>query len=67
MAERRAADVLFEITIRGNVARCSAIDVASNTEVSIVAPATYSRFTLEQNALRKLNRKLTEMEEKRRR
>lgn len=58
MAERRAGDVLFEITYRGSVARCSAIDVATNIEVSIVAPATYSRFTLEQNALRKLNRAL---------
>lgn len=67
MAERRAGDVLFEITIHGNVARCSAIDVATNVEVSIVAPAAYSRFTLQQNALRKLNRKLADLEERRRR
>ncbi|SOD94234.1 DUF6898 family protein [Caenispirillum bisanense] len=58
MAARQPGDVLFEITYQGNVARCSAIDVATNTEVSIVAPATYSRFTLQQNALRKLNRAL---------
>jgi hypothetical protein len=60
MTKRREGDVLLEIVQMGNVARCSAIDVRTNTEVSIVAPATYSRFTLEQNALRKLRRVLAQ-------
>lgn len=63
MAQRQAGEVLFEITYQGNVARCSAIDVATNTEVHIVGPASYSRFTLQQNALRKLKRAL-ELKEK---
>lgn len=58
MAKRREGDILLEIVQMGNVARCSAIDVRTNTEVSIVAPITYSRFTMEQNAIRKLRRVL---------
>lgn len=58
MAKRREGDVLLEIVQMGNVCRCSAIDVRTNTEVSIVAPANYSRFTMEQNAIRKLRRVL---------
>lgn len=58
MVKRREGEVLLEIVYHGNVARCSAIDVRTNTEVSIVGPASYSRFTLEQNAIRKLRRVL---------
>lgn len=55
-AHRR--QVFFEIVYQGSYAKCSAIDAETNIEVSIVAPASYSRYTLEQNARRKLERAL---------
>ncbi|EKV31600.1 hypothetical protein C882_3973 [Caenispirillum salinarum AK4] len=53
----------LEIVQMGNVCRCSAIDARTNIEVSIVAPATYSRYTMEQNAIRKLRRVLEQREQ----
>ena len=38
----------------GNAVKVSAIDPVTNTEISIMGPATASPYTLKMNALRKL-------------
>ncbi len=48
------AEVLFEMRAVGNAVKVSAIDPITNTEISIVGPATASPYTLKMNALRKL-------------
>jgi NADPH-dependent ferric siderophore reductase len=47
-------EVLIEFVIHGNVARVTAIHVASGTEVAIVGPANAPRVTLEAAVSRKL-------------
>lgn len=51
-------EVLFEIVALGNAVKVSAIDPASNVEVSVVGPAMASPYTLKMNALRKLKARL---------
>lgn len=46
--------VLFEIRVMGASARVAAIHVRTNTEVQVVCPASYARFSMEQAAVRKL-------------
>jgi len=47
-------EVLFEFRKIGNAVKVSAIDPVTNTEVSIVGPATAGEYTLKMAALRKL-------------
>lgn len=47
-------DVFFEITLIGNFARVAAIHARTNVEVQVTCPANYTRFTMQQAALRKL-------------
>ena len=47
-------EVLFEVRLVGNAAKISAIDPATNTEVSVIGPANADPYTLKMNALRKL-------------
>ena len=47
-------EVLFEMRRMGNVVKVSAIDPMTNTEVSMVAPATADPYTIKMNAIRKL-------------
>jgi hypothetical protein len=47
-------EVLFEIAAYGNAVKVSAIDPATNTEVSIVGSPAMSPYTLKMNAMRKL-------------
>jgi len=47
-------EVLIEFLVHGNVARVTAIHVASGTEVAIVGPANAPRVTLEAAVSRKL-------------
>jgi hypothetical protein len=53
-ADGAGEEVLIEFVILGNVARVTAIHVASGTEVAIVGPANAPRFTLEAAVSRKL-------------
>jgi hypothetical protein len=54
----RNREVLFEITVLGEVARVAAIDVATGREVVVAGPAGAARTALEALALRKLERAL---------
>jgi hypothetical protein len=47
-------EVLFEIIRKGNAVQVSAVDVATNTEVSIMGPAGASSLALQNAALQKL-------------
>jgi hypothetical protein len=47
-------EVLFEIVAIGNAVKCSALDPATNTEVSVVGSVYTSPYSLKMNALRKL-------------
>jgi hypothetical protein len=47
-------EILIEFVIQGNVARVTAIHVASGTEAAIVGPATAPRAVLEAAVSRKL-------------
>ena len=47
-------EILFEFRRIGNSVKVTALDAASNTEVSITGPATASRQQLEKAALAKL-------------
>ncbi len=47
-------EVLFEIRAYGRSARVAALHVASNTEVVVVCPATYTEYSMQQAAIRKL-------------
>lgn len=51
-------EVLFEITVRGNAARCAAIDVATGVEVVVVGPPAAAETQLKAVALRKLRMRL---------
>jgi hypothetical protein len=48
-------EVLFEFRQIGNTVKVSAIDPASNTEVSIMGPASAGEHNLKMIALRKLH------------
>jgi hypothetical protein len=48
-------EVIFEFTQVGNVAKVTAIDVATGTEATIVGPPNMGETVLKNNALRKLN------------
>lgn len=52
------AEVLFEFTQVGQQMRVAAIDVASQTEVVVIAPVAASRQQMQVLALAKLRRKL---------
>lgn len=53
-------EVLFEIAIRGNAARCAAIDVATGVEVVVVGPPSPgAEAHLKAVALRKLRLRLS--------
>jgi hypothetical protein len=54
----REREVLFEITMVGDVARVAAVDGETGLEVVIMGPAGASRSDLEALALRKLERAL---------
>jgi hypothetical protein len=53
-----AGEVLFEFTQVGQQMRVAAIDVASQTEVVVIAPAVATRTQMQALALAKLKRKL---------
>ena len=48
-------EVLFELRQIGNTVKVTAIDVATNTEVSTMGPASAGQHGLKLAALRKLN------------
>lgn len=52
--EARLTEVLFEFRTVGNVVRVSAIDPATGTEVTMVAPAGHGEHMLKRLAARKL-------------
>lgn len=52
------AEVLFEFTQVGQQMRVAAIDVATQTEVVVIAPVTASRLQMQGLAMAKLKRKL---------
>ena len=47
-------EVLFEVQQIGNAVKISAIDPATNTEVSVVGSPHMSPYSLKMNAVRKL-------------
>lgn len=51
--------VIFEIRVIGQIAKVSAIDPVTGTEVSIQAPANIGEYSLQQQALQKLKYVLT--------
>ncbi len=53
-AEKGRGEVLFEFRRVGNSVKVSAVHVATNTEISIVGPATGGEQALKMAALRKL-------------
>ncbi len=53
-------EVLFELRQIGNSVKITAIDVATNTEVSTLGPASAGQHTLKMHALRKLEYVLAE-------
>jgi hypothetical protein len=59
MPDRKGRDdqlgeVLFEIQQLGNTVKVSAIDPATNTEVSVIGSAHMAPYSLKMNAVRKL-------------
>ena len=52
------AEVYFEFTPFGRSVKVAAIDAATGTEVSVIAPATAARADLERLALQKLRTRL---------
>lgn len=55
-----AGEVLFEFTQVGQQMRVAAIDVATGTEVVVIAPASASRHQMQTLALGKLKRRLAQ-------
>ncbi len=53
-----SAEVLFEFTQIGNQMRVAAIDVATATEVVIIAPLAASRAHMQASAMAKLQKRL---------
>jgi hypothetical protein len=56
----KSGEVFFEFTQLGQQMRVAAIDAATSTEVVIIAPVTATRIQMQNIALAKLKRKLTE-------
>lgn len=54
-------EVLFEIVAIGNAVKVSAIDPASNIEVSVIGSPYASPYTLKMNALRKLRMRVRKL------
>ena len=54
MNTKKTKEILFEITQNGNVARVTAIDPETGTEVVIQGPVSAGNNILKQNAARKL-------------
>ena len=54
----KGGEVFYEFTSIGRSVKVVAIDAASGTEVSIVAPATLSQAEMQRLALRKLKARL---------
>jgi hypothetical protein len=55
-----SVEVFFEFTQLGQQVRVAAIDAATATEVVIIAPLTATRLQMQNLALAKLKRKLSE-------
>jgi hypothetical protein len=55
---RASGEVMFEFTQLGGQMRVAAIDVATSTEVVVIAPLTATRLQMQQLALAKLRRRL---------
>jgi len=53
-------NVIFELTVLGDVARMAAVDEATGTEAVVVGSARTARSDLEALALRKLEKLLAE-------
>lgn len=58
----RGGEVLFEMVRLGNAVKVSALHVATNTEVSVVASAHTTPYSLKANALRKLRAALAKLQ-----
>ena len=56
--DENAGEVYFELTTIGRSVKVTAIDAATGTEVSVVAPAGAARADLERLALQKLKARL---------
>ena len=57
-----SGEVYFEFTQLGGQMRVAAIDVATATEVIVIAPLSATRLQMQNLALAKLNKKLGEPE-----
>ena len=57
---KASGEVMFEFTQLGGQMRVAAIDVASGTEVVVIAPLSATRLQMQQLALAKLKRRLGE-------
>lgn len=64
MNPKKTKEILFEIVQNGNVARVTAIDPETGTEVVIQGPASAGNSVLQQNAARKLMYVLNKQKEK---
>ncbi|MBY0428872.1 MAG: hypothetical protein K2Q32_06600 [Alphaproteobacteria bacterium] len=64
MNPKKTKEILFEIVQNGNVARVTAIDPETGTEVVIQGPASAGDNILRQNAARKLMYVLNKEKEK---
>ena len=64
MNTHKSKEILFEIVQNGNVARVTAIDPETGTEVVIQGPANAGNSVLQQNAARKLMYVLNKQKEK---
>ena len=56
-------EVLFEIAYVGNACKVTAIDAETGVEVSIVGSPLMTKYSLKMNAMRKLARVLSHLEE----
>jgi hypothetical protein len=56
-------EVLFEIAYMGNACKVTAIDAETGVEVSIVGSPLMTKYSLKMNAMRKLSRVLSHIEE----
>ncbi|MBL8643102.1 MAG: hypothetical protein JNK21_04145 [Rhodospirillaceae bacterium] len=62
IAAQYGREVLFEVILMGNTAKVTAIDADTGLEVSIIAPANATSYTLKMNAMRKLEAALAKAE-----
>lgn len=59
------AEVLYEMVRLGNAVKVTAIDAKTGIEAVVVGSATMSHYSLEQAALRKLQRLLQNLRDRR--